>query len=326
MQKEKLLSLALQGGGSHGAFTWGVLDRLLEDGRVAFEGISGASAGALNAVVLASGLLDGGRDGAREALRRFWENVCAREPFALSQDSMKALLLWSRFYSPYQLNPFNLNPLRDLLSEQVDFERLREASPLELFISATAVETGMPRLFRTGELSIDVVLASSCLPHLHHSVQIDGTTYWDGGLTANPPIRPLIYKCAADDILVVLLSPVRRFPTPASAGAIFERLTEISFTSAFYAELQGVAMAKQSAEDGRFSFGSLERRLKRLRMHLIHPQELMSNLEPSSKLDTHASFIDALFEEGRAHADAWLAAHYRSIGMRSSFELAEHVF
>jgi NTE family protein len=336
--KRKTISLALQGGGSHGAFTWGVLDRLLEDGRIGLDGISGASAGALNAVVLANGWVAGGRDGAREALRAFWESVSTREPFALASGSspplsspshlgaVKAFLFWSRFYSPYQLNPFNLNPLRDILSRQIDFERLRAECRLSLFVAATAVETGMPRLFRNHELSLEVLLASSCLPQLHHSVEIDGVAYWDGGLTANPPVRPLLYKCVADDILVVLLNPFRRSRTPATADAIFQRMTEISFTSAFYAELQGIAMAKQEADEGSFSLGSLERRLRRLKMHLIDSQELMSELEPLSKLDTHASFIKALYEEGRTQAHRWLQRDYQSIGVRSSFALADHIF
>jgi NTE family protein len=336
--KRKTISLALQGGGSHGAFTWGVLDRLLEDERIWLEGVSGASAGALNAVVLANGLVAGGRDGAREALKVFWDSVATREPFTLTPGSsppngsgshlsaLKAFLFWSRFYSPYQLNPFNLNPLRDILSRQIDFERLRAECPLSLFVAATAVETGMPRLFRNAELTVDVLLASACLPQLHHSVQIDGVAYWDGGLTANPPVRPLLYKCAADDILVVLLNPFRRSRTPATADAIFDRMTEISFTSAFYAELQGIAMAKQEAEEGSFCFGTLERRLKRLKTHLIDSQELMSALEPLSKLDTHASFIKALHEEGRSQAHAWLETNYRHIGVRSSFALAEHLY
>jgi NTE family protein len=240
--------------------------------------------------------------------------------------AVKAFLFWSRYYSPYQLNPFNLNPLRDILSRQIDFERLRAECKLSLFVAATAVETGMPRLFRNSELSLDVLLASSCLPQLHHSVQIEGAAYWDGGLTANPPIRPLLYKCAADDILVVLLNPFRRTRTPETADAIFDRMTEISFTSAFYAELQGIAMAKQEADDGKFAFGNLERRLRRLKMHLIDSQELMSGLEPLSKLDTHTSFIKALYAEGRTSAHAWLESNYRCIGVRSSFALADHVY
>jgi NTE family protein len=336
--KTKVISLALQGGGSHGAFTWGVLDRLLEDQRISLEGISGSSAGALNAVVLANGLVSGGRDGAREALKTFWESVSTKEPFTLTQGSLpasssgshmsavKAFLFWSRFYSPYQLNPFNLNPLRDILSRQIDFERLRAESKLSLFVAATAVETGMPRLFRNSELTLEVLLASSCLPTLNHSVEIDGAAYWDGGLTANPPVRPLLYKCVADDILVVLLNPFRRTRTPATADAIFDRMTEIAFTSAFYAELQGIAMAKQEAEDGKLSFGTLERRLRRLKMHLIDSQELMSGLEPLSKLDTHASFIKALYEEGRTSAHAWLEANFHFIGVRSSFALADHLY
>jgi NTE family protein len=328
--KQKLLSLALQGGGSHGAFTWGVLDRLLEDQRIGFDGISGASAGALNAAVLAHGFAVRGREGAREALRRFWERVSTHTPFVASQrmaePTMGAFLMLARLYSPYQLNPFNLNPLRQILADQIDFERLRAGSPLSLFIAATEVDTGRPRLFRNHELSLEVLLASSCLPQLHHSVQIDGVAYWDGGLTANPPIRPLLYKCAADDILIVVLNPERRPGIPATASDIAHRLTEISFSSALFAELQGIALAKAEAEEGVLSLGKLERRLQRLKMHLIDSQELMSDLSPLSRLDTHASFIKALHEEGRLAADAWLERHYHVIGVRSSFTLADHLY
>jgi len=339
MQKQ-IVTLALQGGGSHGAFTWGVLDRLLEDGRIDFEGISGASAGAMNAAVLAHGYMRGGRDGAREALAKFWESVSTRESFNLmpaewgavelasrseSNAATKAGFFLSRFFSPYQLNPFNLNPLRNILSSQVDFERLK-CCKLKLFVAATQVNTGLPRLFRTEELSLEVLLASACIPTLHHTIEIDGEAYWDGGLSANPPIRPLLYSCDARDVLVVLLHPRRRPEVPTGAEDIWHRLTEISFSSALFSELQGIALAKREAHRSRFSLGRLDRKLRRLNMHLIDAQELMSMLSSLSKVNTTAAFINALRDEGRSRTRTWLDKNFRHIGARSSFTLDEHLY
>lgn len=293
------VSFALQGGGSHGAFTWGVLDRLLEHGGFELEGLSGASAGAVNAVLLAHGFTCGGAQGAREALRRFWQSLPPIAP-------QNPYLYLARFYSPYQLNPFNLNPLRDLLAAQVDFERLRRECPQKLFVAATRVDSGVSRVFTTGEIGMDTVLASCCVPRLHHSVKIDGVDYWDGGLTANPPIRQLIYECTAPEVLVVLLNPARRPLLPSSAEGIIQRLNEISFTSALFSELQGIALAKEHAERDRWAVGTLERRLKRLRLHTIEAPEVMGELDAESRMDTSASFVQALFEEGRAAAQAWL--------------------
>jgi len=338
----KVITLALQGGGSHGAFTWGVLDRLLEDERIEIEALSGASAGAMNAVALAHGLTIGGRDGARQALKDMWLSIATKAPFnfmpedwstpesiarqTIPSPAIKTFLLLARFFSPYQINPFNLNPLRDILEGQIDFDRLRAESKLELFIAATQVSTGMPRLFRSKELTIDALLASACLPALHHAIEIEGENYWDGGLTANPPIRPLFYECSARDIVVVLLHPCRRPEVPTTADDIWHRLTEISFSSALFAELQGIALAKGVAKRGVFSFGKLERRLRRLNMHLIDAQELMSELSVLSKLNTQAAFISALHDEGRRRADAWLERNFRHICVRSTFTLDKHLY
>lgn len=335
--QRKVVTLALQGGGSHGAFTWGVLDRLLEDDRIEIEGISGASAGAMNAVVLAHGLTVGGRQGARQALQDFWGSVASKAPFYFlpqnlsTQDSadagptpaFQAFLALTRFFSPYQLNPFDINPLRDILVSQVDFERLRADCQIRLFIAATRVSAGTLRLFRTKQLTLDAVLASACLPSIHHAVTIDGEAYWDGGLAANPPIFPLLTQCASSDAIVVLLHPTLRPEVPTRADEIWHRLTEISFSSAFYAELHGLWLAKREAERWPFSFGRLERRLRRFRFHLIDSQELMSQLSALSKLNTHPSFINALRDEGRSRAEAWLATNFPLIGVRSSFDLAK---
>ncbi len=338
--RRHVVTLALQGGGSHGAFTWGVLDRLLEDGRINIEGISGASAGAMNAVVLAHGYMQGGNDGAREALTKFWESVSTRESFNVmptewgavelakrseSDPSTKVGLFLSRFFSPYQLNPFNLNPLRDILSSQVDFDRLKRCN-LKLFVAATQVNTGLPRLFSTEELSLDVLLASACIPTLHHTIEIDGEAYWDGGLSANPPIRPLLYMCDASDLLVVLLHPRRRPEVPTGADDIWHRLTEMSFSSALFSEPQGIALAKREANRSIFSLGHLERKLRRLNMHLIDSQELMSQLSSLSKLNTTAAFTNALRDEGRSRTKTWLDENFRHVGIRSTFTLEEHLY
>ena len=333
----KPVTLALQGGGSHGAFTWGVLDRLLEDTRIEIEGISGASAGAMNAVVLAHGYTAGGRDGARRALQDFWESVAGKAQFnSVPQDlsarasespktdvaaGLESLYSLMRFFSPRQINPLDINPLRDILEKQIDFERLRRDCRLDLFIATTRVSTGMLRLFRTRQLTLEVLLASACVPALHRAIDIDGEAYWDGGLTANPPIFPLVHHCAARDLILVLLQPSRRPDAPTSAGEIRRRLDEISFSAAFFTELQGVALAKREAERSAFAFGRLPRGLKNLKTHVIDSQEFMSRLSAISKLNVHAGFIHALRDEGRKRAGIWLEEKFDLVGVRSSFSL-----
>ncbi|WP_443114270.1 patatin-like phospholipase family protein [Herbaspirillum seropedicae] len=330
----KIISLALQGGGSHGAFTWGVLDRLLEDGRLGFEGISGASAGAMNAVVLAQGYVQDGREGARAALERFWTALSTGAPLdyinaegapvianPTPMPGMQALLAMTRFFSPTQLNPLDINPLRDILLEQVDFDRLRRQRELKLFIAATQVSTGTLKIFRNADLSVEALLASACLPSLHRPIEIEGEAYWDGGLTANPPIFPLLHACAARDVMVVLLHPSRRAGTPTSTHDIGQRLSEISFSSAFFTELSALALAKREAENSTLAFGSLERRLRQLNMHMIDANELMEQLTNLSKLNTQASFIGSLFQQGRERAGEWLEQNLAQVGHASTFDL-----
>lgn len=335
---KKRITLALQGGGSHGAFTWGVLDRLLEDERLEIEGISGASAGAMNAVVLAHGLTAGGRDGGRQALKDFWTSVAKSAPYSAIPEQLlpasglasqadaspayKALLSLARFFSPYQLNPFDINPLRDILARQVDFGLLRAECKLRLFIATTQVSTGTLRLFGTKQLTLDVLLASACLPLLHRAVEIDGEAYWDGGLTANPPLFPLVHKCDANDIMVVLLHPTPHAKTPVTAADIWTRLTEMGFSSTFFTELQGLILAKREARRSWMPFNRLERRLRQLNMHMIESQELLGQLGTHSKLNAHPAFVNGLHEEGRKRAELWLDRHFDTLGVRSSFSLA----
>jgi NTE family protein len=315
----KVISLALQGGGSHGAFTWGVLDRLLEDDRVSIEAVTGASAGAMNAAVFAHGFTVGGRSGAREALDTFWESVASNTSIPWhtsvyegstteSNPAVESLLFLTRFFSPHQLNPFNANPLRDILSAQIDFENLRANCKIKMFIAATNVSTGMARLFTTKEISADVLLASSAIPSVHHTVEIDGKAYWDGGLTANPPIRPLVYHCVGSDILAVLLHPAHR-SLPVTADEIRVRFNEISFSSAFFAELQGIEIAMREARRHPLSLGRLERRLRRLTVHSLFAPESVRQMSTLSRLNTNADFLRMLRDEGRKSADGWLREH-----------------
>jgi len=331
--QRKTISLALQGGGSHGAFTWGVLDRLLEDDRIDIEGISGASAGSMNAVVLAYGHVVGGRAGAREALRQFWNSVSAKAPFSFVNEAepggagansppfVRTLTSLTRFFAPYQLNPLDIDPLRGILADQIDFARLRADATLKLFIAATDVRTGRLRLFRNDELTLEALLASACLPTLHRPIEIDGAAYWDGALSANPPLYPLLHHCSAPDVLVVLLHPSRREELPTTGEEIWQRFTEISFASTFFTELDGLVRAKLETDRTRFALGRLERKLRALNLHVIANDELMSQLSADSRLNVQPAFINGLFEHGRHRADAWLRLKFPFVGRRSSVRL-----
>jgi NTE family protein len=316
-----------------------VLDQLLEDGRIDIAAVSGASAGAMNAVVLAYGDLLGGRDGARQALKDFWEAVSSSAPpnfvpldWPLPNDlqmkptpAFSAYLSMARFFAPYQLNPFELNPLRDILAAHIDFDRLRTECRLDLFIAATRVSTGTLRIFRTRELSLEILLASACLPALHSTVVIDGEGYWDGGLTANPPLHPLLYESDVRDVIAVLLHPCRWPDEPTTASEISQRLTEISFGSAFFSELQGIALARRDAQRSLLAWGHLERRLRRLNLHVIDAPELLGTLNTVSKLNAQAPFLMALRDAGRQRTADWLETNGAALGTRSTYDLSRLV-
>jgi NTE family protein len=328
------LSLALQGGGSHGAFTWGVLERLLEDERINIEAISGASAGAVNAVVLAHGFAAAGREGARQALQEFWHKVSVKSPFSFPPErsglgteggdapiGLKMFFSFARHFSPTQINPFDINPLRDILAGQIDFDQLRGNGKIKLFVAATHVSTGTAKIFSGQEISLDAVLASACLPTLHRAVEIDGEAYWDGGFTANPPLFPLLHQCRSCDLMLVLLNGSPRPDTPTTSEEIFARITDIGFNAALAAELQCIRLAKREAESGN-GLGRLERRFRNLTMHLIDSPEFMSSLSSHSKFNTQESFIQALHLEGRNRAQAWLMEHAHQLGGRGAFSLS----
>lgn len=325
------INLALQGGGAHGAFTWGVLDALLEDPRIEFEGLSGSSAGAMNAVVFADGWLKGGRAGARQALATFWTELGQQMPWGLMSrrkgDSIgfshagKLFSSWAGQFSPTQLNPFDLNPLRDLLVQQVDFAKLRRHSPFKLFVGATQVSTGQLRVFRESELAVEVLLASACLPKLHRSVMIDGEAYWDGGYTANPAVFPLFEACDARDVLLVLLNPLRREGTPNSVAEIETRIAELGFSAHFMREMGMFTRTTAFAGASRFGRGRLEQRLLDMRFHMIDTSQLESLGRSDSKLLPHGPFLQQLQQQGRERAARWLQMDAPALGRRSSIDL-----
>jgi NTE family protein len=326
-----LVDLALQGGGAHGAFTWGVLDRLLEEPWLRIDGISGTSAGAMNAAVLVDGHAAGGAEGARVHLERYWRRVAEAARFSPFRrtlfDAMAGrwtldnspffvtMDLISRLYSPYDLNPGGGNPLRRILNELIDFGRIAQA-PIKLFVTATNVRTGRGRVFRNAEITPEVLLASACLPTLFQAVEIDGVPYWDGGYSGNPTITPLVRECRSRDTILIPINPVERPGTPRSAREILNRLNEVSFNAVLLKELRMIALLRQVADAGN-SEGAM---WAKMRIHLVR-NGIMSELGYSSKLNAEWDFISMLRGEGRKAADAFLADSKDNIGKRSSVDL-----
>ncbi len=329
----KIVNLALQGGGSHGAFTWGVLDRLLDEPRLDFEGVSATSAGAVNAVVLADGLAAGGREGAKRALWAYWKKVsdlAARSVFRPSlvdkanpdfglEHSPGYLFMESLSYfaSPYQMNPFNLNPLRDLLAEAVDFERVRKQQNVKLFISATDVQTAKVKIFEGKELGVQHVLASACLPLMMQAVEVDGEYYWDGSFSGNPAIFPLFYNCDSPDIMMVHITPAERHGVPMTSPSIMNRMQEISFNTSLIREMRTIAYLTKLIDSGKVKGG------KRVLVHVIEAEDLIRKLSWSSRLNGNWDFLMHLHEMGRRRADHWLKANFDMVGVRSTVDLEE---
>jgi NTE family protein len=326
-----LVDLALQGGGSHGAFAWGVLDRLLEEPWLEIDGISGTSAGAMNAAVLVDGFAKGGALGARESLATFWRRVSEAARFSpLRRGPLDVLLgrwtldsspvyvgldLLSRLVSPYDLNPLGKNPLRDILSGLIDFKQLAQA-PIKLFITATNVRTGRGHVFKNNAITPDVLLASACLPTMFQAIEIDGEPYWDGGYSGNPTLTPLVRECKSQDTILVQINPVERQGTPRSASDILNRLNEVSFNAVLLKELRMIALLRQVANPGD-SEGAL---WAGMRIHRI-ASEMMTDLGASSKLNAEWEFFSLLHEEGRRAAQAFLEAHGPDLGRRSTLDL-----
>ncbi len=322
----KPINLALQGGGAHGAFTWGVLDRLLEDGRTFFEGVSGTSAGAFNAVALAAGLQEDGAQGARDKLEALWRaasDAARLSPLRGSRSSQVAFDLMSRMVSPYQFNPMDLNPLRGLLEDAIDFPALRRGAPVRLFVAATEVASGRARVFETREISVDVVLASACLPQLHHAVKIGRHHYWDGGFSANPAILPVVEACETPDTLIVQLNPDRDSELPTRAGEISARMMRLTFNQPFRREIETIELCRRVAREGISVGGRLRRRVKRHRFHLIEAAPYTKDLEEHSRLTPEWDLLCHLRDCGRRAAEAWMKKQHREVGYNSTVDLAQ---
>ncbi len=331
----KRINLALQGGGAHGAYTWGVLDRLLEDERLEVEAISGTSAGAMNAAVFADGMGRGGRDEAKRALDAFWTNISQASQVGPLQPSpfdqfasgwnldhsaaFVAFDMLTRMLSPYQLNPMNLNPLRGALEKSVDFKRLETCRAVKLFISATNVKTGKIRVFTSGEITPDVLLASACLPFLFQAVTIDGEPYWDGGYMGNPAIFPLIYGADTADVVIVQINPLGCDRVPTTATEIMNRVNEISFNSSLMREMRAISFVTDLIDAGKLD----TKTYKRINVHWIEAEQQMKGLGVSSKMNARMDFLLHLKAIGREVADAWIAAHFDAIGHRSTIDIKE---
>jgi NTE family protein len=327
----KPLNLALQGGGAHGAFTWGVLDALLEDGRIRFDGLSGASAGTINAVLLAEGLMAGGPDAARATLAAFWRRLAGLGVHGngfwplgerVARLGGAALDMMTRIFSPYQFNPLDYNPLRRCLEETIDFERLRRDSPLRLFVAATEVASGRPRVFETAELTLEVVLASACLPHLHHAIKVGDRHYWDGGYSANPPVLPLVCGCRAEDSLIVQLLPANGGALPTATPEIQERVNAIVFNAPLRREMELIDRCRGLATGGWFLGNRRLSRLRRHRFHLIDASADTGGLAPGTRLAPGQELIEGLFRAGRVAAATWLKRSFGAVGQRSTIDLA----
>ena len=329
---QKIINLALQGGGAHGAFGWGVMDKFLEDGRISIEGISGTSAGSMNAVVYAYGKLKG-NDGARQALQDFWKAISdagqkykmpkmpwdafmpAENPMA---DLMKSMM---GMFSPYQLNPTNYNPLREVLEKQVDFEELHKNQHVtKLFICATNVRTGKVKIFDTHQVTPDVILASACLPQVFQAVEIDGEHYWDGGYMGNPVLYPLFYHTKSRDVVILHINPIERPGTPKTSADIANRLNEITFNSSLIKELRSVCFVQKLLDDGWIK-DEFRDKLKYVLIHSVRADNAMSDLNSASKMNSEWEFLTMLRDRGRALAGEWLQHNFEHLNVRSSVDM-----
>ncbi len=332
----KRVNIALQGGGSHGAFTWGVLDRLLEEERLAIESISGTSAGAVNAVIVAAGLHEGGPDEARRRLEAFWRSISPGAHSPLQQSMFDVVLanwsletnpflamfeMMSRVVSPYQFNPLNLNPLKELLEDRVDFSAVQACQSTQLYISATNVHTGRVRVFTGEEVTADAVMASACLPYLFQAVEIDGVPYWDGGFMGNPVLFPFLDCSVSQDVVIVQVNPIQRATTPTSAREIADRVNEISFNAPLIKELRHIDFINRALQSGHLK----DQGYKELFLHRIGGGEEIARYPASTKLNAEWWFLRTLRDAGREAASRWLAAHFDSIGRKSTMKTTPYL-
>jgi NTE family protein len=337
----KKINLALQGGGAHGAFTWGVLDHLLEDGRLEIEGISGASAGAMNAVMLADGLARGGPAEAKKRLADFWRAVSydGHLPplqravvdrlfsfMPLGETSMQA---WfdslSRFFSPYDVNPLNINPLVDIVKRFVDFDAVQKCESLQLFISATNVYTGRLHVFPRDKITADALMASACLPFLFRAVEIDGEPYWDGGYLGNPVLFPFFYTTDSEDVLVVQINPLSRHMTPMTSQEILHRLNEITFNSSLMSEYRAIDFVARLIDQGKLPRGTGPGQYRRINVHRVVLDSQGKAYTADSKLSNDYEFFQVLRDNGRRAARRFLDEHFADIGVKSTIDLHAEV-
>ena len=335
--KTKRINLALQGGGAHGAFTWGVLEQILSDERLSIEGISGTSAGAINAVVLADGLCSGGRQEAQKRLADFWRSASSTGNLPALQRAVLERILsftplegtpvqaWfdtlSRYFSPYDVNPLNINPLKDLIERFVDFQKLRDNTDLQIFVSATNVQTGRVRIFPRDRITADAVMASACLPHLFRAVEIDGVPYWDGGYLGNPVIFPFFRTTTTEDVLVVQINPLFRQSTPMSSSEIVNRINEITFNSSLIGEYRAIEFVARLIDQGKLPRGTGPGEYRRINVHRIVLDRFGTHFDSFSRLSTDYDFFDMLHVSGKRAARRFLDAHFDDIGVKSTVDL-----
>jgi NTE family protein len=332
LRRRQRLNLALEGGGAHGAFTWGVLDRLLEDEALNVAWISATSAGAVNAVALAAGLAEDGRDGARAKLRAVWEAVAKAgvpdlvrlNPWLAGISRSTALAQMAQLFSPYELNPLGFDPLRKLLEDHIDFAGLRSTPGPELLVAATELSSARPRLFRRREMTVDAVLASACLPMLHHAVVIDGQAYWDGGFSANPDLVTLGRESPVADTLIVKLSGLDSNGVPTSAREIAGRINQITFLQPMLRDVEVIETVRRNSGHWLRLNNPADARLARHRFHLIEAGRFTSALAPESKGKPDIELLTYLFEAGRSETEKWLARHRASIGRKATVDLRAH--
>ena len=331
----KKINLALQGGGAHGAYTWGVLDRLLEEKELVIEGISGTSAGAMNAAMLVNGYVQGGNDGAKKCLETFWHRVADAAVLSpLHKSPLERMLtgwnmdlspsyhwfdILSRMFSPYELNPLNFNPMRSVLEDILDHDAVQACSTIKLFIAATHVASGQARVFNCHEITPDVLLASACIPFMFQAVEIKGEHYWDGGYMGNPAIWPLIYNCNSEDVVLVQINPIHDELLPKTANEIINRINEISFNASLVSEMRAIAFVSKLLQEG-----SLDpKRYKDMRMHLIYAADHMHHLNASSKMNADWDFFLFLKEIGRETTDQWIKKEWKNVGVKSTLNINE---
>ncbi len=334
---KKKVSIALQGGGSHGAFSWGVMDRILEDGRFEIEGLTGTSAGGMNAVAIAQGLMKGGNQAARDELKVFWQKISDsgknsplnhRGPIdkALGKYTMyhsPGFVIFdylSRMFSPYELNPLQIDPLKDVIASSFDFDALRKFKDVKVYLCATHVKTGKLRIFGLDEMKVESLQATACLPTIHNAVKVDGEYYWDGGFIGNPVFFPLIYDCESPDIILIQLNPTVREKIPTTAREIGDRLNEITNNASVVREMRAISFISDLIDDGKLD----KNETKRVFMHLIEDEDTFTELGWSSKLNTEWDFFMHLFEKGRAAADKWIKENYEHVGKKTTAPLREH--